>query len=201
MAPRTLTLWAELVPERSSLMTAEELLHLPDDGWLYELVEGRLVRMTPAGFDHGTIEADLGTALRTFVTAHELGSVATGETGFTLSLPGEPDTVLGADVAFVPAERLPAPGSPERQGFLHLAPDLVVEVASPDQHRPEMAAKARTWLAAGVRLLWLVWPRARQVDVWRPGSDVPVATLGGIDALGGLEVVPGFTYPVFRLFE
>jgi hypothetical protein len=64
-----------------------------------------------------------------------------------------------------------------------------------------MAEKARMWLAAGVRLLWLVWPRSKQVEVWRPGSDVPVATLGGADALDGLDVVPGFFYPVSRLFE
>jgi Uma2 family endonuclease len=159
MAPHTIALWAEPVPGQAGLMTATELQRLPEEGWLYELVHGRLVRMPPAGFDHGSIESDLDTALRTFITTNGLGSVATGDTGFTLSRPGEPDTVLGADIAFVRAERLPPPGSPERQGFMRLAPDLVVEVASPDQHQPEMAAKARIWLAAGVRLLWLVWPR------------------------------------------
>jgi Uma2 family endonuclease len=182
-------------------MTAEELLHRRDDGWLYELVEGRLVRMAPAGFDHGSLELDLGAALRSFVMARALGGVATGEIGFTLSRPGEPDTVLGADIAFVRAERLPPRGSPERRGFWRLAPDLVVEVASPDQHHPEMAEKARTWLAAGVRILWLVWPRYQQVEVWRLGSDVPVAMLGGADSLDGLDVVPGFLYPLSRLFE
>jgi Uma2 family endonuclease len=200
MALRTVAPWAEPVPEQAALMTAEDLRRRRDDGWLYELVEGRLVRMTPAGFDHGMLELDLGSELRAFVVANALGSVATGEPGFTLSRPGEPDTVLGADIAFVRAERLPAPGSPERQGFLRLAPDLVVEVASPGQYHPEMAEKARIWLAAGVRLLWLIWPRSKQVEVWRPGSDEPVATLGLADALDGMDVVPGFTYSVARLF-
>jgi len=201
MASRILAPWAEPVPEQGGTMTAEELRQRRDDGWLYELVEGRLVRMTPVGFDHGVHEANLGTALRAYVAFHALGSVATGEPGFILSRPGEPDTVLGADVAFVRTERLPAPGSPERQGFLRLAPDLVVEIASPGQFHPEMVEKARTWLAAGVRLLWLIWPRDKQVEVWRPGSDEPVATLALTEALDGLDVIPGFTYPVSRLFE
>ena len=157
--------------------------------------------MPPAGFDHGAIESDLDTSLRSFVMAKDLGSVVTGDTGFTLSRPGEPDTVLGADIAFVRSDRLPPRGSPQRRGFVRLAPDLVVEVASPDQHHPEMAEKARIWLAAGVRLLWLIWPRDKQVEVWRPGSDIPVATLSGADALDGLDVVPGFLYPLSRLFE
>jgi Uma2 family endonuclease len=201
MAPHTIALWAEHVPGQAGMMTATELQRLPEEGWLYELVHGRLVRMPPAGFDHGTIESDLATALRTFITTNGLGSVATGDTGFTLSRPGEPDTVLGADIAFVRAERLPPPGSPERQGFMRLAPDLVVEVASPDQHQPEMAAKARIWLAAGVRLLWLVWPRDNQVQVWRPENDEPMAILGPADALDGLDVLPDFNYPVSRLFK
>lgn len=201
MAPHTLARWAEPVPEHAGSMTAEELQRLPEDGWLYELVEGRLVRMPPAGFDHGTLEIDLGAVLRAYVIARSLGSVATGEVGFTLSLADEPDTVLGADIAFVREGRLPPPGSPERKGFMRLAPDLVVEVASPDQYHPEMAAKARIWLAAGVQLLWLVWPRAKQVEVWRPGSDEQVATLGVAEALDGLDVLPGFTYHVRRLFE
>ncbi len=81
-----------------------------------------------------------------------------------------------------------------------LAPDLVAEIASPNQYRPEMADKAQRYLAAGVRLVWVVWPKYSQVDVWRPGSDQPVATLNVDDQLDGLDVLPGFTYPLARLF-
>ncbi len=64
-----------------------------------------------------------------------------------------------------------------------------------------MAAKPRRYLEAGVRLLWVIWPRYRSVDVWRPCSDQPVAALGLDDVLDGLDVLPGFTYPVARLFS
>ena len=63
-----------------------------------------------------------------------------------------------------------------------------------------MAAKARRYLAAGVRLVWVVWPKSQQVDVWRPDTVQPVARLGIGDALDGLDVLPGFTYPLARLF-
>jgi Uma2 family endonuclease len=76
----------------------------------------------------------------------------------------------------------------------------VAEVVSPSQYGPEMAEKARRWSAAGVRLVWVIWPAASRVDVWRPGSDVPLASLGPGDSLDGHEVVPGFTMPVPRLF-
>lgn len=82
-----------------------------------------------------------------------------------------------------------------------LAPDLVAEVVSPSQYRPEMAAKARRYLAAGVRLAWMVWPKYQQVDVWRPAATQPVASLGSEEQLDGLDALPGFSYPVASLFK
>ncbi len=62
-----------------------------------------------------------------------------------------------------------------------------------------MAAKAQLYLAAGTRLVWVIWPRRQQVDVWHPNDKRPV--LRGVgDMLDGEDVVPGFTYPVASLF-
>ena len=111
------------------------------------------------------------------------------------------ETALIPDVAFVRAGRLPPLASAEANAIPHLAPDLVAEIASPSQFRPEMAAKAQRYLAAGVRLVWVVWPKYQQVDLWRPGSATPlVATLAAGDALDGLDVLAGFTHPVADLF-
>jgi Uma2 family endonuclease len=192
--------WAETVPEAPRLMTAADLLRLPDDARGYELVEGRLVRMSPSGGGHGKWAARPISALGHFVDDHHLGIVASSETGFLISQPGEPDTVLAPDAAFVRADRVPLENSPEWDGYWRLAPDLVVEIASPSQSRAELAAKARKWLAAGTHLLWVIWPHTRQVDVWRPGSDTPVATRGLEDNLDGLDVLPGFKYSVGSLF-
>lgn len=208
----TLAPWAERAPNSPERMTAAELLALPENGWQYELVEGRLVRMPPLGGGHGRASGRLYTALDTYVEQHALGMVTVGEHGFILSLPEQAETVLAADVAFVRTEHVPARTSAEFDAYWPVAPDLVVEVASPSQFRPEMAVKARMWLRAGVRLVWVVWPAQRQVDVWRsqsreslragrqPSTDNVAATLGEGDTLDGLDVVPGFALPVARVF-
>src|SRR5579864_8519757 len=100
----TLAPWAEPV-----LMTAEELLRLPDDEWRYELVEGRLVRMSPTGGRHGRIVMALLRAVDRFVEEQRLGEVIPPETGFCISPEGGPDTVLAPDLAFVRAGREPDP--------------------------------------------------------------------------------------------
>lgn len=182
-------------------MTAEDLARLPDDGWKYELVEGKFVKMPPTGGGHGSIASRLHVGLGAYVEAHNLGECTLSQAGYKLSQPGQRDTVLAPDLAFVQTDRLPQPGTPAWDEFWQLAPDLAVEVVSPSESRPKMQARARQWLAAGVQLVWLIWPKAKQVEVWRPGSDKPVQTLGVHDALDGLDVVPGFTYPIARLFR
>jgi Uma2 family endonuclease len=187
---RTVVPWAEDV-----LMTAGELLLLPDDAWRYELVDGRLVRMAPTGSEHGEITAEVVLAVGQFVKERRLGTVYTGEPGYWISAPGSPDTVLAPDLAFVRAERAAAARVP---GYPRLAPDLVVEVVSPSQARSEMAAKAERWLEAGVRLVWLVYPQIKQVEVWRDGTMKTVLTIE--DELSGEDVLPGFALPIKDLF-
>ena len=183
-------------------MTVAELLALPEDAcWQYELVEGRLVRMPASGFEASRIAGRLLAALLTFVEDRGLGAVTGPDGTYDLTQPGDTEeTGLVPDVAFVQAAHIPPRSSAEYAKALRLAPDLVVEVVSPSQYRPEMRAKAARYLDAGVRLVWTVWPKYQQVDVWRPGTTQPVATLTVNDTLDGLDVIPGFSYPVARLF-
>jgi Uma2 family endonuclease len=161
--------------------------------------------MPPSGGGASSLAVEIATLLGNFVRPQRLG-VITGAGGeFVLSQPDEPVTALAPDVAFVQVQRAPQRGSPEWDQPWHLAPDLAVEIAveiaSPHQYRPEMAARARRYLAAGVRLVWIVRPKQQQVDVWRPGADRPIATLGAGDALDGMDVLPGFTHPIADLFQ
>ncbi len=200
MKQEMLAPWAEPAPDAPFPMTVDEALALPDDGWQYELVEGRLVRMPLSGGRAAKLALRLGNVLLTFVEPRNLGEVLGADGGFDLTQPGETEeTLLGPDVSFVRAEHVPPSDSPEYDRAWHVVPDLVVEIASPNQYHPEMAAKARRYLAAGVRLVWVIWPRQRQVEVWRPGADQPMVTLGEADALDGLDVLPGFSYPVAAL--
>lgn len=204
MKQATFAPWAEPVPGAPYPMTADDVLSLPDDGWFYELVEGRLIRMPMSGGEASRIAARLVVTLSLFVEPRHLGALLGADGGFNLTQPGETaetaETALGPDASFVRAERVPSPGSAEYGKLWHLAPDIAAEIVSPNQYRPEMEAKMRRYLAAGVRLVWLIWPQQRQVDVWRLGTDAPVATLGMGDALDGLDALPGLTYPVADLF-
>jgi Uma2 family endonuclease len=198
----TLAPWAQLVPG-APRMTADELLAVPEDEWQYELVEGRLVRVSPTGLEHYYVTDMLHTVMRRHALERQLGLVTLPDTGFVLSRPGEPDTVLSPDIAYLSTARvqqLPARGTQASKKFLPVAPDLAVEIASPDQYHPEMAEKARLYLASGVRLVWIVWPAQKQVDVWRPGHDAPGTTLNPGDALDGEDVLPAFAYAVADLF-
>lgn len=198
----TLAPWAERVPDTHP-MTADDLLRLDDDEWQYELVGGRWCVWPRPDLEHFDITRKLFRVLDRHVEDNKLGIVTLPDTGFRLDLPGSGDTVLSPDIAFVGTQKvlqLPAPGTPERKKYLPVAPDLVVEVASPDQYRPEMAEKAKLYLASGVWLVWIVWPAARQVDVWEPGADEPAATLTEAEALDAGTVMPGFGYPVASLF-
>ena len=148
----------------------------------------------PAGYRHGDVAARLLTALMNHVDAHHLGRVFAAETGFRLA--SDPDTVRAADVAFIQQDRLP---DPPPRGFAALAPDLVVEVLSPDDRPGETLAKVGDWLNAGVRLVWVVDPERRAARTYRQdGSEAPVAADGSLD---GEDAVPGFSCRLPSLFQ
>lgn len=179
----------------TKLMTADELLLLPDDGKRYELIEGVLNEMSPAGTTHGITAMRVGAVLFNFVHQQDLGVVFAAETGFVLST--DPDTVRAPDAAFVAAERLPAGDLPAT--YLHLAPDLVVEVVSPSDTASELQGKIFTWLDAGCRLVWVVYPATRSVTIYRSREDVRV--LREEDTLDGSPVFEGFSAEVRDLFR
>jgi Uma2 family endonuclease len=177
------------------VVTADELMRMPDDGYSYELVQGRLIRMPKPGALHGIIGTRLFSALIRVVEEHDLGAVFPQDTGFKLT--ANPDTVRAPDLAFVTRDRVASVGFPE--GFWPGAPDLAVEVRSPHDSLRELAAKAGDYLSHGSRLVWLIDPRRQEVTVFRPGHE-PV-TLVRADTLSGSDVVPDFQLPVVRLFE
>ncbi|MFZ8843596.1 Uma2 family endonuclease [Thermoflexus sp.] len=180
--------------EAERLWTAEDLLALGEEA-RYELIEGRLVPMSPTGSLHGDLVAELTMILRSFVRAHQLGRVLTGEVGFVLRR--NPDTVRAADIAFVRRERLPAGDLP--RGFFEGAPDLVVEILSPSDRYTDILRKVGEWLEAGAAMVWVVDPEHHGVMVFRP--DGTLRLLGESDSLEGEEVLPGFRYPVGELFS
>src|SRR5687768_11750627 len=129
------------------LMTAEDLAQLPVDGHHYELVRGALVEVTPAGGRQGENAGQIAGHLWVFVQPRGLGRIYVAETGYVLAR--NPDIVRAPDVSFVRADRLPP--EQEREGYLELAPDLVVEVVSPTDRMRDINDKVLEYLDAGVR--------------------------------------------------
>jgi Uma2 family endonuclease len=181
-------------------MTADEVHAIPDDGWAYELVHGVLVRMPLSSFGASEVSSRLHARLRVYVDEHGLGAVTGEQGGYRLD-PAHPlETEVAPDIAFVRAARVPAPDAPDYyKRAPQLAPDLAVEVVSENQFAPGMSAKAQLYLSVGTRLVWVIWPRYKRVDVWHSGDERPVP-LGVDDTLDGEDVVPGFTFPIARLF-
>jgi Uma2 family endonuclease len=176
------------------LMTAEEFLMMPHDGFRYDLVKGELLKMSPAGGEHGVRIGRLSTALGRHVEDNDLGEVLGAETGFKLF--SNPDTVRAPDIAFVSKERIPEGDFSEK--FWEFAPDLAVEVVSPSESYDEVLEKIDDYLEAGVKAVWIVRSRKKTVSVYRAGQPTKVLTVN--DALDGEDVVPGFKYSIAKLF-
>ena len=102
----------------------------------------------------------------------------------------------GPDVFYVAPERVPDEGAPE--AFWSVAPDLAVEVVSSSETAGDVREKARDYLAAGTPLVWVVYPRTREVVVHTP--DGLARTYGADAVLEGFDVLPGFRCAVAELF-
>lgn len=179
---------------QTRLMTAEELLDLPDDDRRYELIRGELLTMAPAGEEHGLIAHELALSLGQHVKGRDLGRVYAAETGFKLS--SNPDTVRAPDIAFISRANFEdtAPSHTFREG----APDLVVEVISPNDRASEVEIKVRDWLSHGAKMVVTVNPRAKLVTVYRGPDNIHMLSEG--DVLDGGDVVPGWQLPLDELF-
>lgn len=177
-----------------SLVSADQLSGLGDVGRC-ELIRGKLIRMSPAGGRHGKIALKAGRLVGDHVEVHKLGEVSAAETGFIISR--NPDTVRAPDVGFVAAARVPPGGVPVK--FWPFAPDLAIEVVSPDDSWGDVVAKAHAWIAAGCHRVWVVDPDTRTVTVY--GPERQVRELSGTDELSGEDILPGFQVRVAQLFD
>ena len=185
---------ALLLRETAAPVTGEELLRMP---WLNpcELIGGRIVRMTPTNPTHGRIEVNVAAALSRFVRTQNLGIVMAGEVGIFTTR--NPDTVRAPDVLFLSHKRDAC--RTRRDGFLDVAPDLVVEILSPTDRPDAVRRKLEEYFTAGVRLAWVIDPAARTVHVHRARGEP--RSLTGDSVLAGDDVLPGFALPIHEIFE
>lgn len=177
-----------------ALMTAEEFMELPDDGFRHELINGEVIRMPGSGFPHGRIVVRLIAPLAQFVWDNDLGEVY-DYSGFQLTV--NPDTVLGPDAAFITKDRLGEPK--EDSGYWPGPPDLAVEVLSPGDRPYRVQPRISAWFAYGVKQLWIVDQKNRTVTVYRSISEA--TTFSGDDYLEAPDLFPGFRLSLERIFS
>lgn len=191
--------WAEVVPDAPYPMSQEQFNSWPADSWRYELIRGRLVRMPMNGGGHSLIAIKLTVAF--VAQCGHLGYGLGADTGFIVQLSGEATTRrMSPDACYVRKER--APDHDDLRAWFapwHVAPDIVAEVVSTHDKEKGVTQKAQDWLAAGVKLVWVVWPMRRRIEVWQPGDQAPSQTLGMADMLSGGAVAP-FALPARDLF-
>jgi Uma2 family endonuclease len=166
---------------------------MPSDGNRYELFEGELRMMSPAGGRHGRIALKLGRRLGDHVEQHNLGETFAAETGFLLK--ENPDTVRAPDVAFVTHTRLGERANDP--GYLPIAPDLVAEVISPSDRSSDVEEKVLDWLTAGVLAVLVVDPQTKSIRHYRSADEIKVHQDGTIDLC---HVISGYLLDVSELF-
>lgn len=172
-------------PAHEESLTAEQLFELPDRDFT-ELLDGRLVPMTPTGAVHGKVEVRLARLLDEFLEQAGAGWVLSGEVGVITRR--NPDRVRGVDVALVSREQ--AAEIPE--GFLTFPPELVAEVISPNDRWRDIQEKLDELFAAGVRQVWILDPKSRQILVYQSPTAASRYSVGervsGTGGLTGLEL-------------
>ncbi len=173
-------------------LTPDDVLRLAD-GIRSELVDGRLVELEMS-FKSQHVATRLARFLGNYCENNGLAYVIS-EGGYTC-FPGHPNKMRRPEVSCVRADRLAFEEIGD--GFLKIRPDLAVEVISPNDLVYDLEEKLDDYRAAGIPLVWLVYPPSRRVRVIRPEG--PPSELGPDDVLTGEEVLPGFRCPVSDLF-
>jgi Uma2 family endonuclease len=177
------------------LLTAEEYLQLPDDGYPTELVRGRIVTMNIPNFRHGKLCARVALLLGHYVHDENLGHVLSNDSGVITER--DPDSVRGPDVSFYSYSRISKGADPA--GYPNVAPEVAIEVRSPSDRWAKVLAKVSEYLNAGVDMVYVVDAQSQSVFAYT--ADQPNSTLSGDEEITFPPPLGGLRIPVHRLFE
>jgi len=173
--------------------TEAQIMRLPEVGGKYELIEGEVL-VTPTGYPHEDLVANLISRLRPFVMELGLGRIFSSSLGYWM----KSGNLRSPDVSFVAKERL-TDMIREGEGFLYGGPDLAVEILSPSYTVRAMKNKVAEYFENDCRLVWLVDPQDESVTVLYPdGRERLIA--GETEILSGEDVIPGFLLGIDDLF-
>jgi len=174
-----------------TMLTIAQFDELPaKEGILYELNEGGLVTMTEPMPRHNRVRDRIARLAANFVEPRKLGEVFV-KTGYQLT----PETVRIPDVSFMPASRI-SDIDPDKR--IQGAPALAIEVVSPTDLAEELKQKVKQYLAAGTKAVWVVYPKTREVQVFRSSGETLVPSEQ--ETLEEPEVLPGLSLDLKTIF-
>jgi Uma2 family endonuclease len=183
----------KMPPRSERVYTGDDLLRHPEWGPC-ELIRGKVKRVPWSNFEQGEMMTEICRLMLNFAAERKLGSVVAGGSGVYLER--DPDTVRGPDVYFISSAREPA--KEDRAKYLHVAPELCVEIVSPKDRFSKTMDKINMYLAIGVKLVWVIDPQSRTAQIYRGGNSVSNLGTGGV--LSGEDVLPGFELALNDLF-
>ena len=180
--------------QESKALTDEQFMALPEDDRLYEYIDGELIVVANSGVEHGYLALTLGYFLTGFVRNHQLGITCDSSTAFKMKTGNK----RSPDVAFIAKERLQGLKRLPK-GFFEGAPDLVVEIISPNNTFEEIHHKLVEYFENGTRLAWVILPDEECVLVYHQPKPSKLLLLE--DSLEGEAVIAGFQLPLKELFQ
>jgi len=151
--------------------------------------KGEILVMTPAGFNTSRMNQRIGRLLDEWAETDGRGATTDSNGGYTL-----PDgSMLTPDAAWVALQRVEPLSAEARERFPPLSPDFVIQLRSPSDRLPELQAKMQQWIANGVQLGWLVDPKRKVVEIYRPGEQPAIhqdpTSVQGTGPVAGFELV------------
>jgi len=156
--------------------------------WNFErTASGELIIMAPTGGETGNRNIELSYQVQGWSRQNNLGKAFDSSTGF--KLPNGANR--SPDASWIRMERWESLTQEQRQKFLPLCPDFVVELCSPSDSLTQTQKKMGEYIANGTLLGWLIYPETQRVEIYRPGRDVEV--LDNPTKLSGENILPGFT--------
>ena len=179
-------------------LTSEQFYQLCEENPDLKLernAKGELIVMPPTGGETGKSNSTANAQIWTWNDRTELGEVFDSSTGFTL--PNKADR--SPDVSWVEKSRWSALTPEQREKFIPLCPDFVIELVSPSDSLKKTQEKMQEYMENGCRLGWLINSKKREVEIYRPGQDVEV--LQSPLTLSGENVLPGFVLNLQKIWN
>jgi Uma2 family endonuclease len=179
-------------------LTSEQFYQLCEENPDLKLernANGELIVRPPTGGETGKRNLTAGAQLLTWNEQTELGEAFDSSTGFTL--PNKADR--SPDVSWVEKSRWSALTPEQKDKFIPLCPDFVIELLSPSDSLKKTQEKMQEYMENGCRLGWLINRKKREVEIYRPGQDVEV--LQSPLTLSGENVLPGFVLNLQKIWN